>query len=503
MKKIGLVLFIFSFCNFTYAQDETLTLLTYYPAPYGVYNALKVGTTEADVAGITAPLQVGGASPVDTSIYAEQNGGGEAAAGYAGYFINNVVTGVSIYSSGLFGGIEATSSTGDGGFGGRFTNTETQPGTNYGVWASSASDAGQGGHFENMSDTGTTYGVWASNNSTDGGAGVYGEGVINGVWGRCTSDVGYGVYADGTDQDSVALGAITTTSGNATWAGYFHGGVTGCIRLSSSGTIDNTHSGNGGLVFQNSDNLGNPNWKITRSSTNLFFHYGDNEQIHLTNGNHIHIPNGGITLEWTAPSALPNWEISRSFGDLTFYYDNNLRMLLESDGDLEIDGVLRSPAADFAEMMRFRENIRELEPGDVVCINKENNNTLQKTDRPYLTNIAGVISEKPAVLGNQFLKEFGAQEETNEDHNLLIDEENNALPVAIVGIVKTKVSCENGEIKPGDLLTTSSTPGYAMKATSIGEINGYPIYPQGCIIGRALESLKEGKGKILVLVSLM
>jgi hypothetical protein len=45
------------------------------------------------------------------------------------------------------------------------------------------------------------------------------------------------------------------------------------------------------------------------------------------------------------------------------------------------------------------------------------------------------------------------------------------------------------------LLTTSSTPGHAMKVTDHARA-------QGAILGKAMSSLAEGKGMVLVLVSL-
>ena len=66
--------------------------------------------------------------------------------------------------------------------------------------------------------------------------------------------------------------------------------------------------------------------------------------------------------------------------------------------------------------------------------------------------------------------------------------------MAILGIVPTKVSADNGPIQPGDLLTTSSAPGRAMKAM-------LPA-PQGTLLGKALEPLTEGTGVIRVLVTL-
>ena len=60
---------------------------------------------------------------------------------------------------------------------------------------------------------------------------------------------------------------------------------------------------------------------------------------------------------------------------------------------------------------------------------------------------------------------------------------------------------EDGTISPGDLLTTSSTPGHAMKAEPV-TIEGVEIYAPGTILGKALEPLEEGTGVILVLVTL-
>ena len=53
----------------------------------------------------------------------------------------------------------------------------------------------------------------------------------------------------------------------------------------------------------------------------------------------------------------------------------------------------------------------------------------------------------------------------------------------------------HGAIKPGDMLTTSATPGHAMKVTDHAKA-------QGAILGKAMGGLKEGKGLVLVLVTL-
>ncbi len=68
-------------------------------------------------------------------------------------------------------------------------------------------------------------------------------------------------------------------------------------------------------------------------------------------------------------------------------------------------------------------------------------------------------------------------------------------PVALSGRVYCQVDAAHGAVEPGDLLTTSSTLGHAMKVADSAKA-------QGAIIGKAMTGLKEGKGLVLVLVTL-
>ena len=67
--------------------------------------------------------------------------------------------------------------------------------------------------------------------------------------------------------------------------------------------------------------------------------------------------------------------------------------------------------------------------------------------------------------------------------------------VALTGRVYVQADASNGAIKPGDLLTTSSTPGRAMKVTDHAKA-------AGAILGKAMTGLSEGQGMVLVLVTL-
>jgi hypothetical protein len=59
----------------------------------------------------------------------------------------------------------------------------------------------------------------------------------------------------------------------------------------------------------------------------------------------------------------------------------------------------------------------------------------------------------------------------------------------------------NGPITPGDPLTSSSTPGRAMRATEL-RVGPDAFLPSGVVLGKALEPLASGEGVIQVLVVL-
>ncbi|HEY2116556.1 MAG TPA: hypothetical protein VGJ51_15770, partial [Candidatus Angelobacter sp.] len=69
------------------------------------------------------------------------------------------------------------------------------------------------------------------------------------------------------------------------------------------------------------------------------------------------------------------------------------------------------------------------------------------------------------------------------------------VPLSVVGIVPCKVTAENGAIQAGDLLVTSSKPGFAMKGTNRKKM-------MGAVLGKAMQPLPKGDGVIQVLVTL-
>jgi hypothetical protein len=138
-----------------------------------------------------------------------------------------------------------------------------------------------------------------------------------------------------------------------------------------------------------------------------------------------------------------------------------------------------APQADIAEYMRVTADVA---PGTVLVIAK--GGVLQPSTTPYDTRVAGIVSTAPGVS-------LGIKEAGNPGEAL----------IAIAGKVPCLVDASNGPIAEGDLLTTSSRPGHAMKAEPV-EIQGRKFYPDGTILGKAMGALESGTGTIEVIVTL-
>jgi hypothetical protein len=172
---------------------------------------------------------------------------------------------------------------------------------------------------------------------------------------------------------------------------------------------------------------------------------------------------------------------------------NNLAFVVRPDGTVLADGPFSGPA-DFAEMLHASGDASDYEHGDVLVIGEDGK--LAKCSRPNSTTLAGVYSTDPGFIGDVRIRQRGSArlDQISSDGELW-------LPVALLGIVPAKVCDENGPIKPGDLLTSSSRAGHAMRAKP-KSVQGIGIYPTGAILGKALEPFRSGTGKIRILVTL-
>ena len=128
--------------------------------------------------------------------------------------------------------------------------------------------------------------------------------------------------------------------------------------------------------------------------------------------------------------------------------------------------VLEITGADLAEKFLASDQV---EPGMVVAIDPANPGQICLARGAYNTRVAGVVSgandfSVGAVLGN-------------------LPGHEDAPPIALSGRVYVSCDATSGAIQPGDLLTTSDTPGHAMEASDRERSHG-------AIIGKAIELLR-------------
>lgn len=600
MKKIVLLLFLLLLsatpCPLTanlYAQDETVTLLTYYPAPYGVYKQITVthdGTAKDFVVDSNGNVAIGGTIPNSYSLHVGSGGvsnsttfgspyivvgGGEGTQqlgtihsigfGY-GYTTDHVwKTPVEIGSviedlnghckSGLVFATRDTtnnvaptervriSNTGNVGIGvtaptGKLHMTSNEI-------ASNSTDDDADGRVDELDDVmiftttgevglGTTTppdklslvfnnlgagnALSISNYGTIPGANIF----MRNARGTSSSPTATGINDrlaflsfsghNGTDfstagyivveQDAAISGGrvlgryvfylntpTTTNKEVLRIAGEGNVGIatnTPKAKLEVGGTFRSTSStsvpdgsGPGIEIYYNSGSgAGTINAYDRSGSYKKLELYGNPTTINesMSGSGNVGIgvsnPTARLDVAGNIKAALSN---SLAFGGTTYW-------MLYNSSSKEI-------GYDVAELFETNE---EVEPGDLLVV--DSNGKLRKSNKPNDTKIAGIVSSTPAIVfeGNELQiapKPFEFKKGFKP-------------PITLAGRVICNVLCENGPIEPGDLLTTSPNPGYAMKAQPIN-IGGIEIYRPGTIVGKALEPLKEGKGKILVLVCLM
>jgi hypothetical protein len=143
-----------------------------------------------------------------------------------------------------------------------------------------------------------------------------------------------------------------------------------------------------------------------------------------------------------------------------------------------------NPVVELGEGLDYAEGFdvsdkREIGPGAVLVIDPDNPGKLALSNKAYDSKVAGIVAGGKD-LGSGVRLGVG-----EFDYN-----------VALAGRVYCNVDAIYGEVSPGDLLTTSPTPGYAMVVKDHTKA-------QGAILGKAMEKLTDGeKRQILVLVTL-
>jgi len=158
------------------------------------------------------------------------------------------------------------------------------------------------------------------------------------------------------------------------------------------------------------------------------------------------------------------------------YFEGNV----EVRGNVNVSGDIFLANADCAEDFDVAvDGADAIEPGAVMTLNDDG--SLSQCQQAYDKRVAGVVSGagdyKPAIV---------LDKQSQSSHRK---------PIALIGKVFCKVDAQFDSIETGDLLTTSSMQGHAMKASD-------PSKAFGAVIGKALRPLKEGQGLIPILIAL-
>jgi len=181
------------------------------------------------------------------------------------------------------------------------------------------------------------------------------------------------------------------------------------------------------------------------------------------------------------------WYGTRTNHPLHLFANNGSASLtVETNGNVTAAHTLSAAVvqirggSDIAENFTATDAITP-EAGSVMVIDELAEGKLKLSTTAYDKKVVGIISGAGNVKPGMTLQQDGVLE--------------GDLPVTVVGRVYCKAEALTSPIQAGDLLTTSGLPGYCMKASD-------NTRTQGAIIGKALGSLKTGKGLVLVLVTL-
>lgn len=222
------------------------------------------------------------------------------------------------------------------------------------------------------------------------------------------------------------------------------------------------------------DVKGRNNWDLTNTEGD--FRIGNNE----------HRLKIGVSLEGGGQGNVH----MRSATGAIILGSKNRETLIVTDQGARVDGTMTAKVveitsgADLSESFDVQSSQTDLTPapGLVVCIDPNHPGELVICNQSYDHTVAGVISGAGGVQPGMVMGQSGS-------------EADGEYPVALTGRVYVQADASTAPIRPGDLLTTADLLGHAMKITDHEQA-------QGAILGKAMSSLDEGQGLVLVLVSL-
>ncbi|MBB5436584.1 hypothetical protein HDC92_000248 [Pedobacter sp. AK017] len=499
---------------------------------YGVHGFVSGNTTGTGI-GVYGRVGLGGGtgraakfenfSKTNTQntleAYTISNGDpGDPGAGAAGSFIvdntNSVSPGVKASVNTIFGNYGASAilaeSTGTGGFAGIFRSTNTSGNGNSLISindgngnAITANVKKNGNAVEaNVNGTGNAIYGWVPTFSTGKAARFENFNEANNNSLLSAKTVGNGIAGDFIVDNTSGTSAAVKGEVNSQFSNF---GTAGLMGVSSgtggfgalfyaSNPIGNSPAaiaiakGNGNGVTASADKLGDGIEATANGSGRAVFgwvpNFGTGKAAQFSNYNDgnanetVYVSNDGTGTALRVHHKGPSGNIAVFQTGNTAAGTNVIRF--DKTGKGFFNGGTQLGGADLAEMFDVTGgNLAAYEPGDVMIISVSQDRAMEKSAEPYSTLVAGVYATKPGLML------------TEGDATLDITDK---MPLGVVGVIPTKVCDEGGAIKRGDLLVTSSKPGYAMK----GDLE--KVKP-GQVIGKALQELSSGNSKIKVLVN--
>ncbi len=286
---------------------------------------------------------------------------------------------------------------------------------------------------------GVDYGV-RGNATAATGIGIWGGGGLYGGYFGTTTAGGYAIRADAFSANHIAVyaqGRLQATQG----AGFGGATPSASYGVHTQGNYGITSYGQGA----NTANYGGYMYGSGGTSAN----YG--VAAYGIGGTNAY----GVLAY--AQGATNNYALYASLGSIRTTC---------STSDSETDSIV---CEDIAEVYETGEST---EPGDVIVWRPDVDNKVYKSRKPYEKGLAGIYSTSPGVLmGNEDSDGNIGVELGNSNTTEIIKKLGSThAAVALAGRVPVKVTLEGGTIRPGDLLTSSSTPGKAMKASKTGRV---------------------------------
>ena len=334
--------------------------------------------------------------------------------------------------------------------------------------------------------------------STDGRvAAVKGENKGSGgfgVWGVC--ETGNGVHGDsitsrgvvGTSQKFHGVyGKSRDNVGVAGESDNMHGVLGDCHNPNGAGVFGTNNKGGDGVLGvgrRGVVGVSETFQGVFGKSTDNAGIVGESVQFHAVFGISHSSNNGGVigindAGGWgVVGRSDSNTGVSGESDSGVGVHGKGGRLAGFFEGDVEVTGDIRLTNADCAEDFDIAD-ADSIEPGTVMVLGDDE--SLHQSSQSYDKRVAGVVSGAGKYKPGIVLDKQAANA--------------NRKPIALMGKVFCKVDAQYASIEVGDLLTTSPSPGHAMKASD-------HLQAFGAVIGKALRPLKDGQGLIPILIAL-